>query len=249
MQVIDIILLSNAQNERLRKMTEDCLSSLIHSEPDDQIRFNILVFESANTKPYNYPYCQTFFPKIPFGYNRYMNLGIKRTQSPYVCLCNNDLIFQPGWASSILKAFQVFPNLKSASPYCRFNHPRLDIPADIGVKFGYKIREEVSGWCLLFKREILQTTGLLDENLTFWYSDNDYAKTLEKHGIQHALVTDSIVDHLESQTLAVRNKTEKLRMTGGERYYFEYKWGTRSYLSFLNHKRKQFFKSLKFSTK
>lgn len=244
MQVIDIILLSNAQNERLRKMTEDCLSSLLVSEPADKIRFNILVFESSKTKTYNYPYCQTLFPKVPFGYNKYMNMGLKKTQSPFVCLCNNDLIFQQGWASSILKAFDNFPNLKSASPFCRFNHPERNIPAYNGLRFGYGVRDEVSGWCILFKREILQTTGYLDERLKFWYSDNDYAKTLEKHGIQHALVTDSFVDHLESQTLSTCDQKEQLRLTGWEKYYFEYKWGNRSYLSYLNHKRKQFFKSL-----
>lgn len=244
MQSIDMIILSNAQNESLRKLTMDCLESLISSEGEASIRFNILVIESANTSPYDFPNCRTLFPKMPFGYNKYMNLGIRKSSSPLVCLCNNDLLFQQGWASAILKAFEETPGLKSASPYCRLNHPARNIPSHSGIKFGYGIRDEISGWCILFKREILKTTGPLDERLTFWYSDNDYAKTLEKHGILHALVTDSFVDHLESQTLAIRSQKERLMMTGGERYYFEYKWGTRSYFSFLNHKRKQFFKSL-----
>jgi hypothetical protein len=34
----------------------------------------------------------------------------------------------------------------------------------------------------------------------FWYSDNVYADELLKHGIKHALVTRSKVDHIVSQT-------------------------------------------------
>lgn len=244
MQEIDIIILSNAQNESLRNLTINCLESLVLSEPEDKIRFNILVIESARTSVYDFPNCRTIFPEKPFGFNRYMNLGIKMTDASFVCLCNNDLLFHKGWASKILEAFEQNPRLKSASPYCRFNHPVRNFMADTGVHLGYGVREEVSGWCILFKREILRTIGQLDERLTFWYADNDYANTLKKHGILHGLVTGSFVDHLESQTLATKSRKEQQRLTAGERYYYEYKWGTRSYLSYLNHKRKQFFKNL-----
>ncbi|WP_297337525.1 glycosyltransferase [Algoriphagus sp.] len=242
MKIIDIILLSNAQTEPLRQLTENAINSLLDSEDPAKIRFNVLVIESAQTRPYPFPCCQTIFPKQVFGYHKFMNLGLRQTQAPLVCLCNNDLIFHPGWASAILRAFDADPELKSASPFCSFNHPERGFFADSGIHYGYEVRDHLSGWCIFLKREILAVTGPLEERLRFWYSDNDYAKTLEKHGIQHALVTSSKVDHLESQTLKTKSERERLQLTGDERYFFEYKWGSRSYFSYLNHKRKQLFK-------
>ncbi|GMQ31550.1 glycosyltransferase [Algoriphagus confluentis] len=244
MEVIDIIILSNGQSKELRNLTENSIQTLLDSEPGDKIRFNILVIESAKTLPYHYPFCRTLFPNQEFGYNKFMNLGLRMTNSSFVCLCNNDLEFHPGWATAILEEFSKNPEIKSASPFCRFNHPPRGFTPNQGVHLGYGVRDEVAGWCLFFKREILQITGPLEERLKFWYSDNDFAKTLEKHHILHGLVTNSFVDHLESQTLKTKNDREKLRLTGDERYFFEYKWGERNYFSYLNHKRKQFFKKL-----
>lgn len=244
METIDIILLSNAKNQTLRNVTEDGLKSLFESEDSKEIRFQVLVFESADVPAYDFPNCQTIFPKEAFGYNKYMNMGLKMTHSRYVCLCNNDLIFHRHWAAEMVKAFQNNPQLSSASPYCSRNHPLRGIKEETGVHFGYEVRKEIAGWCLFFKREILEITGPLEERLKFWYSDNDYSRTLEKNGLLHGLVSSAKVDHLESLTLRSESKRKQLMLTGDERYFYEYKWGDRSFWSYLNHKRKQFFKSL-----
>jgi hypothetical protein len=91
---------------------------------------------------------------------------------------------------------------------------------------------------------MLKTTGKLDPAFKFWFADNDYSNTLQKFGLKHALVTSSIVDHLESRTLKTKTTTEQLELTSRERFYYEYKWGGRSYFSYLNRVRK-FYKELK----
>jgi hypothetical protein len=242
MQELDIIILSNAQTPELRKLTCQALESLTNSEDPNKVRFLIQVYESASTIPYSYPFCQTIFPRKPFNYNKFMNLGIKKGTASYVVLCNNDLIFQPGWASSILETFRTYPELDSASPLCEINHRELGIYPNTGTYFGYEVRKQIAGWCLFFKRSMLQKTGLLDERFRFWYADNDYANTLEKNKILHALVSSSLVDHLESQTLKTKSERERLMLTTQERFFYECKWGSRTYLSYLNYKRKQFFK-------
>lgn len=244
MQEIDIILLSNAKTPELRDLTSQAIETLLASEDSREIRFRIQVFESAQTDPYEYPFCQTLFPKRAFNYNRFMNMGIKKSKAEFICLCNNDLVFHPGWASNILAAFKNYPELDSASPLCEINHRDRNILPNSGTYFGYEVRSHVTGWCLFFKRSMLQKTGLLDERFRFWYADNDYAKTLEKNQILHALVTDSRVDHLESQTLKTKSQREQLLLTTDERFFYECKWGSRSYFSYLNYKRKQFFKNL-----
>lgn len=236
---IDIIILSYAKDKKLRKITETALETLLASESPDHIQFHVVVIESnLEIKAYDYPNVRTVFPKEKFGYHKFMNLGIAMTESPYVCICNNDLVFHPNWATEILKAFQADPGLSSASPACSIHHPAMGIPIRNGVKYGYEVREELVGWCIFFKREMLKVTGKLDPGFKFWYADNDFSMMLQKHQLTHALVTDAIVDHLESQTLNTEEDQIRKKLTERERFYYEYKWEGRSYLSYLNRLRK-----------
>jgi GT2 family glycosyltransferase len=242
---IDVVILSYARDEQLQKVTLDALESLHHAENPSDIRFNVIVVESnKQLKPYQYPYSKTIYPWQRFGYHRYMNIGINMTKSKYVCIANNDLLFHKGWAMEILKAFESDPDLQSVSPACSIHHPEHGIALNNGLLYGYEVRKELVGWCILFKRDMLKITGKLDPAFKFWFADNDYANTLEKYGLKHALVTSSIVDHLESRTLKTKSTKEQLELTSRERFYYEYKWKGRSYFSYLNNIRK-FYKNLR----
>ena len=222
---IDIIILSYAQTDELQKMTIDCLNSLISSEDAEKIKFNIVVIESCkDLKPYQYVNSKTIYPDVPFGYHRYMNLGIRITASPYVCLCNNDLIFHQNWATEILKPFEQFADVHSASPICSIHHPKIGYKLNDGLKLGYRVREELSGWCIFMKRDIFRLTGKLDENYIFWCADNDYANMLWVMKLNHVLVTASIVDHLENKTLNNQSKERREELTDKEVIYFDKKW-------------------------
>ncbi len=222
---VDIIILSYAKTPALRSVTETCISSLLDSENRSTVVFNVLVIESQKDAP---PYAgegvKTIYPREAFGYHAYMNIGIRQTASNYVCLCNNDLYFHTGWASAILRAFSEPPELQSASPLCTKHHPSTGICPHSGLLVGYEIRREVAGWCLFFRRDMLAVTGLLDETFKFWFADNDYARTVEKHRLLHALVTDSFVDHLESQTLQTEGEFRRRLLTRRAKIEFNRKW-------------------------
>ncbi len=222
---IDIIMLSFAKNEELRQVTELALSSLAASEPSDHVQFHTIVIESNRDAPaYSAPGVKTVFLDETFNYHRFMNHGIALTASDYVAICNNDLFFHPNWASKILQAFQADPTLQSTSPACGLHHPKAGYALNSGDYAGYKVRGEIAGWCLVFRRSMLAITGPLDERFYFWYADNDYAKTLEKHGLKHALLTASRVDHLESQTLDQQDSTQKIILTRKAKYIYQRKW-------------------------
>ena len=232
--VIDVIILSNAKNAGLRVITERAINSLIDSENSNQIRFNIVVLESnQKLKNHQYKNAFTYYPREPFGYNRFVNIGLKMTNNPFVCICNNDLIFHAGWATEILSAFTSISDLSSACPLCPAHHRKVSINSNSGYHFGYEIRRQLVGWCIVLRREILQTIGLFDPKFRFWYADNDYANMLNKHGLKHALVSSAIVDHLESQTLKQADYSTQVSYTIGEKYYFDYKWNG---LGFLDYK-------------
>jgi GT2 family glycosyltransferase len=230
---IDIIILSYAKTDELKQTTLNCIESLLISEPTEKIIFKTLVIESnKDLQPYQYPDTKTIYPDAPFGYNRYMNIGIGATNNPYVCLCNNDLIFHFNWASELIAAFNKYPVLESANPYC------ATIDYDEKIKKGgnvirrdknLKVNGILMGWCIFVKRSIFNKIGLLDEQFTFWYADNDYDMTLRKHGIKHALVKSSLVSHLSCQSHdMLLDKKEEL--TVGQWSVFQKKWQKKSIL-------------------
>lgn len=226
---IDIIILSYAKNEHLKKLTQQTIDTCMASEDPNQINFKILVMESEKSiEPFQFEGSKTIYPKEKFGFNRYLNIGIKETGSNFICLCNNDLIFYKGWASEILKALGFDISISSASPYCSIFHTSKNINFNDGISYGYINGIHVAGWCIFVKREIFLKIGLFDERFKFWCCDDDYRMTLKSKNIKHALIKMSKVDHLgsmslsEIQTKNVPFKTK--RLTTAQQHYFDYKW-------------------------
>jgi len=225
---IDIIILSYAQNEDLKMTTINAIDSLVKSEDPKLIKFNIVVVESQKSmRPYQYEYTTTLYPDEEFGYHKFMNIGINYTSAPYVCICNNDLIFHQNWATEILQPFKLYSDIWSASPFCSFLHPKQGFEMNTGFRLGYRIRYEVAGWCIFFKRELLQEMGHLDPNYKFWCADNDYTNTLWVLKLKHLLVTSSVVDHLENTTLNQQTPEEQHRLTEAESVYLNKKWNAK----------------------
>lgn len=224
---IDVIILSYAYTDELQQMTADCIQSLLASEDSSRIRFKVLVLESHKAmNGYIYAGTETIYPEQPFGYHRYMNIGINLTSSPFLCLCNNDLKFHQGWASEILKYMRQFPLLVSASPICSIIQPYMGVPLNSGPRVGYRVGNEIAGWCLLMRREIFKVIGQLDENYVFGGADFDYATTLAVMNLKHALITTAVVDHLNSKTLVTHNAEKQKELLSNMDYYSK-KWGHR----------------------
>lgn len=218
MKEVDIIILSNGKNGRLIDYTQQAVDSCHRSEAG--IQFNIVVIEQ-NTH-ITHRRCNTVHLTEEFNYNRFMNKGIAMGKAEYVCLCNNDLLFQPQWCSKLLKAMDS-EHLLSASPQC----PRsqgVEFPAGPAIEYGYQIRRHISGWCIMVNRFLFEIIGKLDEEFPFWYADNAYAEQLKGHSIKHALVRSSLVIHLGHKTLKTHSNPEKDAMTNewSEKFYAKY---------------------------
>lgn len=225
--IIDVIILSETLTMDFKGMTDQCINSLRASEDPEKIQFNIVVIESnKGIKGFQYEHAVTIYPETEFGYHKYMNMGIALTFSSYVCLCNNDLVFHPNWASNLLEAFREY-ELVSACPACSLHHPSMGYELNSGIYPGYKVRHEISGWCIMLKRELLKLIGRLDENYQFWCSDNDFANTLWVLDQRHALVTSSIVDHLRSITLSTLTPDHQQAIIDEDLGYFKKKWNSR----------------------
>ena len=227
--MIDIVIISYSANEELKKQTENTLDSLFKSEKNSHSIFNVFVVESQEDVSWdNYPNTKTHYPPKPYGYHKFLNFGRKLGNNPFVCLCNNDLIFNDRWASNILKFIQYNPEAYSFSPICPKTQPIYGIFPDTGNYMGYEIRKHVSGWCIFQRRSIYDKIGDLDERFLHWFCDNDYALTLYTKSISHYLITSSIVEHHEMNVgktgPAVLSPEEMWKFTSGSEPIFTEKW-------------------------
>jgi len=230
---IDIIILSYAKNEHLKALTIQTVDTLMRSEDPEKIAFNVIVMESdKKLQPYQYANTTTVYPKEKFGFHKYLNIGIRMTSSPYVCLCNNDLIFHKNWASEILNIMNNDGSILSASPVePHFVADSKTATVDLSEKEGFY--GVLFGWCIFAKRKLFDITGLPDEKLVYYYSDYDYIYTLKKHGLINPLVLSSKVTHLGGQSQSDFNNSEYINLTQLPRVYFNYKWRHKNYIKYI----------------
>ncbi len=218
---VDIIILSWAKNKELRKVTEDGIRTCIDSE--DNVNFNFYVIESNSKITYDFPNTKTIHPKSKFGYHKYMNIGVREGKSKYVCLSNNDLTYEKGWASGIIRLMENNPQIKSASPWCP--QTQGDNKDHIGMVYqGTRVRGELAGWCIFQQRSIYESIGELNEGVEFWFSDNIYADQLNHNKVMHALIPHSVVNHHadnlgKTGRTAIDEETQQKYMMGQEGKY------------------------------
>ncbi|RYU91623.1 glycosyltransferase family 2 protein [Mucilaginibacter terrigena] len=228
---VDIIILSYAKDENLKALTMQTVKTLFESEDPNEVEFKVLVVESNKAmQPYQFDNTTTIYPTEEFGFNKYLNIGINRTSNPYICLCNNDLIFHKGWATGILKAMEGNPTILSATPYCPVYHKSAGFNPDGPAVEGYF--GTFIGWCFMVKRELFDIIGPLDEKFTFWYSDADYCNTLARYGVKNYLVPPSVVTHIGSESLKATDNNEYKKLTQLPRFYYSYKWQHHSWLKY-----------------
>lgn len=132
-----------------------------------------------------------------FNYNKCVNLGVcmakEDTRYNWVVVMNNDILAHAGWFEELANS-----GYKSCSPISP-GYQRQE--KFLETTKGYIIGEHVSGWCIATNKDIWDKVFPLDERYFFWAQDCAYSRDLYDKGIDHAIVPNSKVTHLLSQTL------------------------------------------------
>lgn len=203
------IVLTKTSNEAIYKMTQGCISSLMFQAGSQLFSISVVIVESEKDSPFKYPEAtRVIKPSEPFNFHRFLNLGIQSEPvSDWYLLCNNDLLFLPNWLKEIELVIERRPDLGSLSPIsptCKDQKPYINHSNSRETTFvlGYDRRKQLSGWCIMVKRRTLEKIGGLDERFSFYFADDDYALSLRRQNILHALVTRSNVIHLEDQKIS-----------------------------------------------
>lgn len=215
-KAVDVIIVADSTRFDLRQMTRNCVRSCWMSE--QRVDMNIIVVD-GNKRSQGFEFTKTVTYDFEFNYNKCLNTGLAYGSAPYVAFCNNDLFFHKEWFTKTIKA--MGGEFHSASPY------KYAWRAELARKEGYEVKKEVLGWCLVAKRSMIDklvspygTVGKIDEDVTFWYSDNVYIEQVRRSGFRHCLVYGAHVTHLGSRTLFKRGGSSK-GITRGQRAAYD----------------------------
>lgn len=168
------------------------------------------------------------------GFPRGMNLGIKASRAPFVCLLNNDLRFTVGWLQEMIDVAQANPSVGVINPESSTfgNHPphglSLQQYADrLRASHGrYKEVGMCIGFCMLITREVLNRIGGLSEEVErIFFEDEDFCMRAAQFGYQCVVASGSYVYHAEHRT--VKKMPEREALFSRNKQWCEKKWGKR----------------------
>jgi len=151
------------------------------------------------------------------GYAGACNLGIRSSDSKYVVISNNDIIFTPNWLSHLVDTSEVNESVGLVGPVT--NHasgyhvqPFRPYKDNIGLfRESKRIYAENKGsymfvpllifFCTLIKRKTIDTIGVLDPNLGLGGCDDlDYSFRNRMAGLASLLDLSVFVHHFCSKT-------------------------------------------------
>lgn len=182
------------------------------------------------------------------GFPRGCNQGLKIAKGTEMLLLNNDTVVTPNWLDNMLAA--LYSQSRVGAVGCMTNH----CSNEQSINLGYETLEELEeaakvfnqrnerkwypwlllvGYCLLFKREVYERIGGLDEAFSPGnFEDDDYCLRMRQEGYELLLCGDTYIHHFGSVAFSGKNTPEQQREKEREyrelitrnRAYFLQKW-------------------------
>ena len=223
---LSVIILSYAIDDDIYEMNRRALKSLIESETWTDDNLQVLLIESKKDSNYTYPFpnVDVLIPNEDFGFHKFFNIGINKTDGEYIAFCNNDIIFKPGWFREIKKVADAHKRLKCFSPIDDSgDYPKMTpeaLPRDKDYYKGWDHQKHFAPWCFVWKRKVFDITGPFDETFDLYGADGDELFTLSRNALWSVVCTKSVVNHLAGQTTIVKqsNIDNKYRITDYDKY-------------------------------
>lgn len=155
--------------------------------------------------------------KNNLGFAKGCNQGISASSGEYILLLNNDVIVTEGWLSGMIECLNSSPDIGIVGPMTNnISGPQKVENAD------YKSTDQVDiyaksfkernrhrripirrivGFCMLFKRKLVDKIGLLDECFgTGNFEDDDYCLRAALEGYRNMVAGDVFIHHYGSIT-------------------------------------------------
>ncbi len=174
------------------------------------------------------------------GFAAAVNRGLMMAKGSTVVLLNNDTLVTDRWLDNMLRCLMSDERIGMVGPVTNYigGTQQIDVPyKSMQEMFAYASERNQSnpsswmktdrlvGFCLLFRRELWERTGYLDEGFRFGnFEDDDYNVRVRLQGYRLVIAQDAFIHHHGSvSTRALGDRLQEI-YEGNERYYGS-KWG------------------------
>jgi len=175
------------------------------------------------------------------GFPAGCNQGIKIARGAQVLLLNNDTVVTTGWLQRMLRVLHSGPKVGLVGPCSNLVSGEQQVPVPYGGDLsgldGFawewgKTHDRVAqennrlvGFCLLIRREVIDTIGLMDEGFGVGnYEDDDYCMRARQAGFKTVIARDAFIHHVGGATFTGAGiDYSDLMRRNAER--FRSKWG------------------------
>ncbi len=170
------------------------------------------------------------------GYSKGNNQGLKIVDesSPYIGLFNNDLLFTPNWLDNVVAEIEKNPRIGLAS--ARINKNKKVMSPDNYLekykkylsrfKNSFDENLHTSFCCVVFRREVFDKIGFLDENFTpAFYEDDDYCFRSLYAGYLNGYINTAFIYHNHCSTSGSIEGRNKLLERNRKYFYSKHYLG------------------------
>jgi GT2 family glycosyltransferase len=151
------------------------------------------------------------------GFGAAINQAIRDSESPYIAVLNDDAVPHPGWLAALVKAAEARPKAGMFASQVRLADTKLLDSAGMLIARDGSSKQRghgeppanfaadsdtlfPSGSAALYRRKMLDETGLFDERFFLYCEDTDLGLRARWAGWEGAYVAGAVVDHAYSKS-------------------------------------------------
>ncbi|MBP1966984.1 glycosyltransferase family 2 protein [Paenibacillus aceris] len=217
----------------------DCIYSIrLHT----QTPYEIIVVDNGSTDGTLDFLIQERVPFVSFhdnkGFPVACNTGMKLAKGSTILLLNNDVLLTPNWLVNMLDCLYHSPDVGIVGPMTNYASGRQKIIEpyttleEMTVNYNeqkkgtYTEVQRLIGFCFLFKREVMDRIGLLDERFSpGHFEDDDYCYRARHAGFKLMMAEDTFIFHHGSASFGKKSKQQFKAIVQRSRDLFIEKWG------------------------
>ena len=221
-----------------------CVKSLYEK---DQTEKKILIIDNASNDGSieevvkEYPEVECVMLDKNYGFCRAVNIGIEKTDTPYVILLNNDTVIKDNYVKYLLDSIKKDPNIFSVEPKMIQYHDPSKIDSagtyynalgwayaygkDKSVKKYNNIRKifAACGGASIYRKKVFEEIGMFDEKHFAYLEDVDLGYRARIAGYENWYEPEARVYHVGSATTGTRYNEKKVFLAARNTIFVIYK--------------------------